>query len=183
MKHTVTIIALLVLSLALSAADSLSFPAQRARDVAQSNQVAQQFSDLLLWFVIALVAITVISAVRIFLLKRKKPGERDSYKQPQTPPRTPRDLQPDQQLRQPARAPVSWTFVIVILALVALMVFSWFSGQEHIGEANYSQFAAALEKQQVKSVTFTEQDIVYQTREGKKFHTLLPPVDDPSLIE
>ena len=72
--------------------------------------------------------------------------------------------------------------MIVILALVALMVFSWFSGQEHIGEANYSQFAAALEKQQVKSVTFTEQDIVYQTREGKKFHTLLPPVDDPSLI-
>ncbi|HNU53949.1 MAG TPA: ATP-dependent zinc metalloprotease FtsH [Candidatus Syntrophosphaera sp.] len=183
MKHTVIIIALLALNLTLSAADSLSFPAQRARDVAQSNQVAQQFSDLLLWFVIALVAITVISAVRIFLLKRKKPGESDSYKQPQTPPRTPRDLQPDQQLRQPARAPVSWTFVIVILALVALMVFSWFSGQEHIGEANYSQFAAALEKQQVKSVTFTEQDIVYQTREGKKFHTLLPPVDDPSLIE
>lgn len=180
MKHTAILLKLLALSGAL-AADSLAVEDAPAK-VAQSSPVAQQFSDLLLWFVVALVTITIISAVRIFLLKRKKPGEKDGPKRSQTPPQTQRNLQPGP-LRQPAKAPVSWTFVIVIMMLVALMVFSWFSGQEQIGEASYSQFTGALVKQQVKTVTFTEQDIVYETKAGKKFHTLLPPVDDPSLID
>ncbi|HPH61228.1 MAG TPA: ATP-dependent metallopeptidase FtsH/Yme1/Tma family protein, partial [Candidatus Syntrophosphaera sp.] len=180
MKHTAILLKLLALSGAL-AADSLAVEDAPAK-VAQSSPVAQQFSDLLLWFVVALVTITIISAVRIFLLKRKKPGEKDGPKRSQTPPQKQRNLQPGP-LRQPAKAPVSWTFVIVIMMLVALMVFSWFSGQEQIGEASYSQFTGALVKQQVKTVTFTEQDIVYETKAGKKFHTLLPPVDDPSLID
>ncbi len=180
MKHTGIITALLALRGAL-AADSLAVPAAPAK-VAQSSPVAQQFSDLLLWFVVALVTITVISAVRIFMLKRKKPGDKAGPKPQQTPRQTPRNLQSGPLTRQ-TKTPVSWTFVIVIMMLVALMVFSWFSGQEQIGEANYSQFTTALTAKQVKTVTFTEQDIVYETMAGKKFHTLLPPVDDPTLID
>lgn len=185
MKPTMTVIMLLALSLALGA-DSLKVEPGGSSLPAQSTQVAQQFSDLLMWFVIALVAITIISAIRIALLKRKNPRNKDGQTPPPVPPKRQvppgRNPQPGP-LSRPAKTPVSWTFVIVIMLLVTLMVFSWFSGREQIGEASYSEFTAALEAKQVKEVTFTEQDIIYETTEGKKFHTLLTPVDDPVLIQ
>ncbi len=179
MKHICTTVALLLISFAL-AAGSLAV-AGGAPETGPS-QVEQEFSDLLKWFVIALVAITLISVGRILFLRRKKPGGKTSAK-PEPPPRpVVRNSQPGP-LPRSGKTPVSWTFVIVMLLLAMMMVFSWFSGREQVGEASYSEFTAALEAGQVKTVTFTEQDISYETKAGNKFHTLLPPVEDPALID
>ena len=141
---------------------------------------AQEFSQLLMWFIIALLAITVISLVRTIILRRK--NRRNGNNPPPQPPRRP-GMPPQGGPQLPAKPGISWTFVIVLLILGSLMVFSWFGGHEQMSEAKYSQFTAALRAGKVKQVTMMEQDLQYETKDGKKFHTLLPPVNDPELME
>lgn len=137
---------------------------------APTAKVTQEFSDLLLWFLIALVAITIISAVRIFLLKRKNPPDKEGKVPPppqrQVPPsrNNPSGLPP-----RPAKPTISWTFIIVLVMLVVMMVFSYFSGKEQIGEANYSAFMTSLRNGQVKTVTFTESTFSTKARMARNF--------------
>jgi cell division protease FtsH len=180
MKPIIMILALLSFSLAW-ATDSLAADPNQM----PSQAVAQEFSTLLKWFVIALIAITVISAVRIYLIKRRNggkdekpaPGIQSSKQPPQNRP------QPGPQMLRPAKAPVSYTFIIIMIMLGVMLVFSWLSNRERIGEASYSEFSAQLTAGEVKSVEFTDRDIIFTTLAAKKFHTLLPPMDDPALIQ
>ena len=63
-----------------------------------------------------------------------------------------------------------------------MLLFSWLGGLEQIIEASYTEFTAQLAQGEIKSVTFTDQDMIYTTLAGKKYHTLLPPLEDPNLM-
>ena len=70
----------------LVGANSVNTPAQPLDHTSQ-EAVMQEFSQLLKWFVIALIIISVISLIRIFSLrhkmktgKRKQPAQKDHIK-------------------------------------------------------------------------------------------------------
>lgn len=162
------------------AADSLATGSKTKPLPNVATEPMQDFSQILQWFIIALLAITVISIVRSILLRRKNRGQ--PPKRPPQPPRRP-GMPPQRGPQPPAKPGISWTFVIVLLVLGAMMVFSWIGGREQMSEAKYSQFKAALKAGKVKKVTMVEQDLNYETKDGKKFHTQLLPVEDPELME
>ncbi len=180
MKKIQVILALLLVVGSL-AADSLKVSGKAQPLPTIPAGPAQDFSQILQWFIIALLAITVISLVRTFLLRRKNRGQPGKPPPPQ-PPRHP-GMPPQRVPQPPAKPGISWTFVIVLVILGVMMVFSWTSGHEQMSEAKYSQFTSALRAGKVKQVTMMEQDLQYETKDGKKYHTLLPPVNDPELME
>ncbi|MBW6514862.1 MAG: ATP-dependent zinc metalloprotease FtsH [Candidatus Syntrophosphaera sp.] len=141
---------------------------------------------MLKWFVGALVLITVFSAVRIYLVKRRKPKGKDHPTGETKPPATNRPGaggNPPPGMIRPAKTPVSYTFIIVMVMLGMLFFYTWFSGREQITEASYSEFVAQLNAGEIKEVEFTERDILYTSSADAKFHTMLPPVDDPELVK
>ena len=179
-------IALILMSVALAAAaqDSTAV-ADRAKSP-WFGEGAEQMALLLQWFVYALVVISAVSAVRMYLAhrKRKKDGEAGKNApggtRPETPPAGPGPVPGG--MPQPRKAPVSYTFITIMVMLGILFLFSWLSTREQIAEQTYSQFMDKLNADRIKRVEFTERDIVYTDLGDVKYHTVMPPLDDEKLV-
>ncbi|MGC9362211.1 MAG: ATP-dependent metallopeptidase FtsH/Yme1/Tma family protein, partial [Candidatus Syntrophosphaera sp.] len=164
-------------------------PAEQTEDTGQAGDVLSEFAIMLKWFMIALVIITVFSAVRLYLIRRKAGDSKpDGKKKPEPPnPRNtrgggnpPPNIPPG--MMRPKKTPVSYTFIIVMVMLGVLFVYMWYSGREQITETSYTQFVAMLEEGRIAEVQFTERDMLYTGTDDTKYHTMLPPMDDPELV-
>ncbi|MFO8145370.1 MAG: ATP-dependent zinc metalloprotease FtsH [Candidatus Syntrophosphaera sp.] len=172
-----------------AAASAGEIPADQLPETDAASEVLGQFSNMLKWFMIALVIITIFSAIRLHLIRRKskdpKPGG-DKKPKPPNPRNTkgggspPPNIPPG--MMRPKKTPVSYTFIIVMVMLGILFVYMWYSGREQITETSYTQFAAMLDKGEVAEVQFTERDILFTATDETKYHTMLPPMDDPELV-
>ncbi|HOQ83325.1 MAG TPA: ATP-dependent metallopeptidase FtsH/Yme1/Tma family protein, partial [Candidatus Syntrophosphaera thermopropionivorans] len=189
MKYISLILILLMSYAGLSAANTVNTPAQ-PMDQSSQEAVMQEFSQLLKWFVIALIIISVISLIRIFRLRHKMNAGKKQQPPQSRPYQTRRNVKPGAPKSQrqnmppgrPTQTPISFTFIIIMVMLGLMLLFSWLGGREQIIEASYTEFTAQLAQGEIKSVTFTDQDMIYTTLSGKKYHTLLPPLEDPNLM-
>ncbi len=163
---------------------------QQNQAPAQTGAVLREFGSMLQWFVYALLAITAFSAVRMYLARRRKPGD------PPTDPRTgkkPEDKAPGPRgnqppggypgMNRPKKTPVSYPYIIIMALLGMLFLYSWMGSRQRVVEASYSEFVQQLEAGQISQVEFTERDMVFKGARGENYHTLLPPVDDPTLVQ
>ncbi|MCB5245656.1 MAG: ATP-dependent zinc metalloprotease FtsH [Candidatus Cloacimonetes bacterium] len=189
MKYISLILIILMSYTGLVGANSVNTPAQPLDHTSQ-EAVMQEFSQLLKWFVIALIIISVISLIRIFSLrhkmktgKRKQPAQKRPYQNRRNvKPGTTNSQRQNTPPMRPAQTPISFTFIIIMVMLGLMLLFSWLGSREQIIEASYTEFTAQLAQGEIKSVTFTDQDMIYTTLAGKKYHTLLPPLEDPNLM-
>ncbi|HOH82625.1 MAG TPA: ATP-dependent zinc metalloprotease FtsH [Candidatus Syntrophosphaera thermopropionivorans] len=189
MKYISLILILLMSYAGLSAANTVNTPAQ-PMDQSSQEAVMQEFSQLLKWFIIALIIISVISLIRIFRLRHKMNAGKKQQPPQSRPYQTRRNVKPGAPKSQrqnmppgrPTQTPISFTFIIIMVMLGLMLLFSWLGGREQIIEASYTEFTAQLAQGEIKSVTFTDQDMIYTTLSGKKYHTLLPPLEDPNLM-
>jgi cell division protease FtsH len=192
MKYIIMAFVLLGLSGLLAAnvtatAVSDSAKAGQQTGLLPNGDVVKEFTSLLQWFIYALIIITVFSGIRILLQRRKKPKDQDGKPiQPGQPDQSPKDtpppLYPPGAIRQ-KRTPISWTFIVIMVFLALLFVYSWSQNKAPVKEVSYSAFVGQLNSGLVKDVEFTDRDIIYSDTSGSKYHTLLPPIDDPDLVK
>ncbi len=150
-----------------------------------TGQVLKEFGAMMKWFIIALLGITLYSAVRIYLLNRKrnkgqgpepKTGKTGPDRQPGTRPLQPGPI-------RPRKAAVSYPYIIIMVLLGLLFLYSWLGNKNQIQETSYTDFMAQLKTGQVKHVEFTDRDMIFLGSGAKYYHTMLPPLDDPTLVQ
>jgi len=140
--------------------------------------------------VYALLAISVISIIRIYLVKRPGPGP------DQTPP--PVNLfsdkdksedstdQPPQRRPMPPvmkrKSPFSFTFLLVMLGLLFIFFSTWNNSRQKFETRSYTEFTAQLKLGQIARAEFTERDILYTDINKVKYHTIMP-FENPALVE
>ncbi|HPN41217.1 MAG TPA: ATP-dependent zinc metalloprotease FtsH [Candidatus Cloacimonadota bacterium] len=187
-------------------ADSLASGTQAARDSVprvESAPVPQQpvpelppeevqrtfteFGVMMRWFVYALIAISVISLIRIWLVKRR--GRDGSETPPPVFPLDDKEKKPGEQPqeRRPMppvmkRSPVSFTFILVLLALLFVFFSTWNSSRQKIENKSYTEFNAQLKLGQIARAEFTERDILYTDTNKVKYHTIMP-FENPALVD
>jgi len=141
-----------------------------------TGQVLKEFGAMMKWFIIALLGITLYSAVRIYLLNRKrnkgqgpepKTGKTGPDRQPGTRPLQPGPI-------RPRKAAVSYPYIIIMVLLGLLFLYSWLGNKNQIQETSYTDFMAQLKTGQVKHVEFTDRDMIFLGSGAKYYHTMLP---------
>ncbi|HNT52282.1 MAG TPA: ATP-dependent metallopeptidase FtsH/Yme1/Tma family protein, partial [Candidatus Syntrophosphaera sp.] len=196
MKYILLCLALLVLSASLfgdstAVATKAGVLPPAAEDRAETGVVLREFGSILQWFVYALLAITVISAIRIYLSRRRKSSATPQDEKPETRLNRPSDQDNRKTAlpggpaggRMPRKTPVSFPYILVMVLLGLLLLYSMFGQREQVKEASYSEFIQQLDSGGIARVEFTERDIVYLDSKGALYHTLLPPLDDPTLVQ
>ncbi|HQO18486.1 MAG TPA: ATP-dependent zinc metalloprotease FtsH, partial [Candidatus Cloacimonas sp.] len=134
-----------------------------------------QFSTLMNWFILALILITLISIIRMIVLKRKNNNNKDKPKV---------DLQPPQnQKNAPVKkSPFSLPLIIMLILLMVIIFHSFSSSGSSITKESYSNFMARVANGQITQVQFAEKDIFYTDVTNKKFSTTLP-FENPQLVD
>ncbi|HOH59297.1 MAG: ATP-dependent zinc metalloprotease FtsH [Candidatus Cloacimonetes bacterium] len=166
MKIVLSII-LTVLSFALGAQvlnDSLSVVSD------QIPEVMESFGNMLQWFIYAIILISVIGLVRIWLIKRKvNPPTQSSIKDPKAPLPAKKSF-----LSMPL------VFILIMLGIVFWHTYS--SSKDTVTKEGYSNFVARMHNGSLTSVQFTERDIIYADLSGKKYISSIP-FDDARLVD
>lgn len=162
----------------------LALPVGQAGDI---QNAASELGSMLKWFVYALLFVTMISGLRILLLRRNKASGKDQ--KPADKPDNPLGLgdqtpppKPPSGLLKPKRPQLSYTFIIVMLLLTLLFFYTWRGSRQQIVNKTYTEFIAQVMLSEVTQVEFTERDILYTDVKGVKLHTVMP-FDDPGLVD
>jgi len=187
MKYILLCLALLVLSASLfgdstAVATKAGVLPPAAEDRAETGVVLREFGSILQWFVYALLAITVISAIRIYLSRRRKSSAPPQDEKPETRLNRPSDQDNRKTAlpggpaggRMPRKTPVSFPYILVMVLLGLLLLYSMFGQREQVKEASYSEFIQQLDSGGIARVEFTERDIVYLDSKGALYHTAEP---------
>jgi len=152
-----------------TAADSL-------RTVPESTgDVFGQMSSLVNLFIYALVVISVISLVRIFLIKKRM------KKNKQQPSGKPLPPLADSQIRA-VKQPVSIPLIIILILLSIIIFHTWSGSKNQIRKESYSNFMQRVNQGQVLQAQFTEKDVLYSDVANHKFYTTLP-FEAPNLVD
>ncbi|MDD2597199.1 MAG: ATP-dependent zinc metalloprotease FtsH [Candidatus Cloacimonetes bacterium] len=166
MKIVLSII-LFVLSFTLGAQvlnDSLAVVSDQVPEVMES------FGNMLQWFIYAIILISVVGLVRIWLVRRKgNAPSQTQIKDPKAP--------------LPARKSffsMPLVFILIMLAIVFWHTYS--SSKDTVTKEGYSNFVARMHNGSLTSVQFTERDIIYADLSGKKYISSIP-FDDARLVD
>lgn len=162
-------ITLMLLCMALGAQaleDSLATP------IAQVPEVMANFSGMLQWFIYAIILISAIGLIRIWLVKRKI---KDNASAPKA----------DKSAKIPM--PTRKTFIsmpfLFILIMLAIVFWHTYSGsKETIIKESYSNFMMRVNNGSIATVQFTERDLIYTDIADKKYVSTLP-FDDARLVD
>lgn len=158
-------------SLATVATDSLTHAEGAAGNV---KQVFHEFGKLMQWFVIAIIVISISSLIRIMIVKRriKKGGH------PESPAAKIESQQSGEEkpklVSMTKRSPMSWGFILVILALLLIFFMTWNKSQPKIKNSSYTEFTMKMKMDQITRVEFAERDIYYTDKDKVRYHTALP---------
>lgn len=162
-------IILIFLSVSLPATanpDSLQAP------ITQVPEVMNNFGNMLQWFIYAIILISAVGLIRIWLVKRRMnsgeaPKQSDKSGKPGLPPR---------------KSFVSMPFVFILIMLAIIFWHTYSSSKETVTKESYSNFVARMNNDSLSSVQFTERDIIYSDLADKKYVTTLP-FDDARLVD
>jgi hypothetical protein len=166
MKIVLSII-LFVLSFTLGAQvfnDSLAVVSDQVPEVMES------FGNMLQWFIYAIILISVVGLVRIWLVRRK--GNAPSQTQIKDP-------------KAPLPARKSFFSMPLVFILIMLAIVFWHtssSSKDTVTKEGYSNFVARMHNGSLTSVQFTERDIIYADLSGKKYISSIP-FDDARLVD
>lgn len=139
-------------------------------------ETMQQYSYFIRAVVISIVGITLISLFRILYI-RKKRGKMDQGGN-QAPGANPGQRGPV----PPKQSSFPVTLVFIILMIIIVIYHMMSRTGEQISKAPYNLFQQQVSSGQVVAAEFTERDIYYSDRDGKKFVTVMP-FDDPRIID
>ncbi|MDY0152012.1 MAG: ATP-dependent zinc metalloprotease FtsH [Candidatus Cloacimonas sp.] len=140
-----------------------------------AKSVFEQFSTMINWFIYALLLISVISIIRMYIIKKK--GGKDADK---TPSETGKPLDPRQ--HKPKKSGLSMPLVILLILLTVIIYQTFTKGSEPITKESFSNFMLRVSRQQVTQVQFSEKDIIYTDLAKKKYFSTLP-FESPNLVD
>ena len=155
----------------LAVRESLSLGDADAEVVPVKMDFLADFKEFIKWFIIALVAIFVLSYFRSYQLKQRKKKYPPDIKKQGTDPKN--------KLKSGS---FSITYFIIILVIAIVLYHSWSSSRQLVVKESYSNFLGRVSQGQVRSAEFFERDINYVGFDGKKYHTTIP-YENPSLVD
>jgi cell division protease FtsH len=162
-------IILMFLSVSLTAQATLdSLPAP----ITQVPEVMDNFGNMLQWFIYAIILISAVGLIRIWLVKRRLNGS-------EPPKKTDKSGKP---VLAPKKSFVSMPFVFILIMLAIIFWHTYSSSKETVNKESYSNFVARMNNDSLSSVQFTERDIIYTDLADKKYVTTLP-FDDARLVD
>ncbi|MDD2230743.1 MAG: ATP-dependent zinc metalloprotease FtsH, partial [Candidatus Cloacimonetes bacterium] len=158
-------------SLLAAAADSV---AVLPETIQKTGAVFEQFSAVINYFIYALLAISLISAIRMYLAKRriKKDG---GIIPPPTPANAPNKM-------KPKKNTFSLPLLILLIILTIVIFHTLNNSNTPVVKESYSNFIQRVSNKQVAQVQFTEKDVLYADLAGKKFSSTLP-FESPQLVD
>lgn len=140
----------------------------------QIPEVMNEFSQILQWFIYAIILISVIGFIRIWLIKRKSTS---SEKKPTV------KLDDKGKPVVPKKKPViSMPFIIIMIILAILFWQTYNSSREQVSKESFSNFMIRVGNNNISEVEFTERDILYTDLNNKKYITTIP-FDDARLVD
>jgi cell division protease FtsH len=140
----------------------------------QIPTVVDDFSRMLQWFIYAIILISVIGLIRIWVMKRKS-GTEDKKPQPKVDEKG-RPIPPKM------KSVISMPFIFIIVMLVIVFWHTYSGSREEVTKESFSNFMIRVDNETVSEVQFTERDIVYTDNENKKYTTTIP-FDDARLVD
>nr|MDK2851376.1 cell division protease FtsH [Candidatus Cloacimonadota bacterium] len=170
MKY-IFILALLILSgslLAEAATDSLAVVPEGVPEAVAS------FAIMLRWFIYALILISVIGMIRIYLIKRKI--------QKNNNPQKPKVDEQGKPIPPKMKSPISMPFIIILVILAIIFWHTLSSAGNSVTKESFSNFITRVEEGSIAEAQFTDRDIVYIDHSGKTYSTTMP-FEDPRLVD
>ena len=133
-----------------------------------------QVSTMVNWFIYALIIISIVSIIRIALIKKRiRKNKMENPGQSSLPQ--------DDKLK-PMKQGFSMP-LLILLILLSIVIFHTFSGnREQITKEGFSNFMARVNRNQITQVQFTEKDIFYADTANKKYFSTLP-FESPGLVD
>lgn len=173
------IIILLFLCLSLSMAwavpDSTKTGNPDPKEILQTEPFGQ-FKYFIRAMIISIVGISLISLYRIFFMKKSK---RHGGKQPLMPGQNP---QKSAQPMPPKRPQLSLTMVFLLLMITVVIYHVMTRSNDQVTKAPYNLFRQQVALGDVAAAKFSEKDIFYTDRSGKKYVTVMP-FDDARIVD
>lgn len=144
-----------------------------AVQVNETKSVFEQFSTMINWFIYALLLITLISAIRMYVT-RKRVKKDDG--EPET-----RQVN-DSKMPKMKRNSMSLPLMILLIILSFVIFHTFNSSNQQVKKESYSNFMLRVNNRQVEQVQFTEKDILYSDTAGNKYISTLP-FESPQLVD
>ncbi|MCB5287441.1 MAG: ATP-dependent zinc metalloprotease FtsH [Candidatus Cloacimonetes bacterium] len=142
--------------------------------------VMGNFSNMLRWFIYAILLISVIGIIRIFIIKRK--ADKNGTTEAESKKAAPKLDEKGNPLPPKKKSVFSMPFIFVIV-LLAIVFWHTFSGKkEEVTKEPFSNFMLRVNNDSVKEAQFSERDIVYADMANKKYATTIP-FDDARLVD
>ena len=153
-------------------ADTLIGPQQT---IPETGKAIMQFSTLMNWFILALLLISVISIIRMIIMKRRTNNNKDkpnpNLRNPQSPKNAP-----------VKKSPFSLPLIIMLILLIVIIFHTYNSSGTAITKESYSNFMTRVANGQITQVQFAEKDIFYTDIANKKYSTTMP-YENPQLVD
>ncbi|MGB3939548.1 MAG: ATP-dependent zinc metalloprotease FtsH [Candidatus Cloacimonas acidaminovorans] len=155
-------------------ADTLITPQQT---IPEAGKAIMQFSTLMNWFILALLIISVISIIRMIIVKKRtlnrkdKPNPNPNLRNPQSPKNAP-----------PKKSPFSLPLIIMLILLIVIIFHTYNSSGTAVTKESYSNFMTRVANGQITQVQFAEKDIFYTDIANKKYSTTMP-YENPQLVD
>ncbi|MCB5271010.1 MAG: ATP-dependent zinc metalloprotease FtsH [Candidatus Cloacimonetes bacterium] len=146
----------------------------------QMPGVIDSFSNMLRWFIYAIILISAIGLVRIWMIKRKADKGDPIDTEPQKA--APKVDAKGKSVSPVKKSMFSMPFIF-ILVLLGIVFWHTFSGnKEQVSKESFSNFMIRVNNSSVKEAQFTERDIIYVDLANKKYVTTIP-FDDARLVD
>ena len=140
-----------------------------------SDKTILQFRSFVGLMIGAIIVISVISIVRMWMNKNRKKDE--PTQKPQNQPGNP----PRPNIPQP-RSSFSVPMIFLFLMLTVVIFHMLTTTRQQVTKTSYTTFKQQMYLGQIKSAEFTELDINYTDKANKKYHTVMP-FADPKVVD
>ncbi len=147
-----------------------------------------ELGTLLKWFIYALLGITLLSGLRILMLRKRQRSGPDAQPRPGQSPRPgnppssgPRPGTPPPGMAKP-KPQLSFPVILIILLLAMLLIYNIRGRGQQIVKKSYTEFVSQVERGEVVQAEFVVRDILYTDASKVRYQTVMP-FDDPELVK
>ncbi|MEN6445185.1 MAG: ATP-dependent zinc metalloprotease FtsH [Candidatus Cloacimonas sp.] len=174
MLKSIFVIIFVIASVALIAVpgDSLNVS---PKTIPEAGNAFMEISSLMNWFIIALLAISIISIIRSIIVRKRNAANKNNPNADFRNAQTPKNVL----TKKPA---FSLPIVIMLILLIIIIIHTFSTSGNAINKESYSNFMTRVANGQVTQVQFAEKDIFYTDTAKKKYSTTLP-FENPQLVD
>lgn len=147
---------------------------------AQIPVVMDNFSNMLRWFIYAILLISVIGIIRIWMIKRKTNSSDTTSKE--TKKAAPKVDEKGNPIPPKKKSVFSMPFIFVLILLTIVFWHTFSGNKEEVTKESFSNFMIRVNNSSVKEAQFSERDIIYADLADKKYSTTIP-FDDARLVD